>query len=133
MESEMTFIRAHETWDLMKLRRNRKALLCKWVFQLKQVSDSSGLKYKARIVTKGYRQEYGVDFDKVFSPVVKMTTLRFLLGVVTFEDLELLQLDVKTTFLHDDLDEEIYMEQPQGSRHQAVNISYVGYGRACTD
>jgi ATP-binding cassette subfamily B (MDR/TAP) protein 1 len=73
------------------------------------VSDSSDPKYKARIVAKGFRQEYGVDFNEVFSPVVKLSTLRFLLGVVTQEDLELLQLDVKTAFLHGDLAEEIYM------------------------
>jgi hypothetical protein len=78
------------------------------------VSDSSSPKYKAHIVAKEFRQEYGVDFDEVFSPVVKMTTFRFLLGVVVLEDLELLQLDVKTTFFHGDLDEQIYMEQPQG-------------------
>jgi hypothetical protein len=78
------------------------------------VSDSSDPKYKARIVAKGFRQEYGVDFDEIFSPVVKLSTLRFLLGIVAHEDSELLQLDVKTTFLHGDLDEEIYMEQPQG-------------------
>jgi ATP-binding cassette subfamily B (MDR/TAP) protein 1 len=110
MESEMNSIRANETWDLVELSRNRKALPYKWVYRLKQVSDSSSPKYKACIVAKGFRQEYGVDFDEVFSPVVKMTTLRFLLGVVALEDLELLQLDVKTAFLHGDLDEEIYME-----------------------
>jgi ATP-binding cassette subfamily B (MDR/TAP) protein 1 len=52
-----------------------------------------------------------VDFNEVFSPVVKLPTLRFLLGVVALDDLELLQLDVKTAFLHGHLDEEIYMEQ----------------------
>jgi ATP-binding cassette subfamily B (MDR/TAP) protein 1 len=123
MESEMNSIRANETWDLVELPRNQKALPCRWVFRLKQVPDSSGPKYKVRIVAKGFRKEYGVDFDEVFSPVVKMTTLRFLLGVVALEDLELLQLDVKTAFLHGDLDEEIYMEQRKALRHQAVNIS----------
>ena len=71
-------------------------------------------KYKAKLVVKGFRQQYGVDFDEIFSPVVKMTTLRFLLGIVTVEDLELIQLHMKTTFLHGDLEEKIYMEQPQG-------------------
>ena len=66
--------------------------------------------YKARLVAKGLRQEYGVDFDEIFSPVVKITTLHFMLGVVAADNLELIQLDVKTTFLHGDLQEEIYME-----------------------
>jgi hypothetical protein len=114
MDSEMNSIRVNKTWDLVKLPWNRRALPCKWVYQLKQVSDSSSPKYKARIVAKGFRQEYGVDFNEVFSPVVKITTLRFLLSVVAIEDLELFQLDVKTSFLHGNLDDKIYMEQPQG-------------------
>ena len=84
------------------------------VFCLKQTTDSASPKYKAKIVAKGFWQEYGVDFDEVFSPVLKMTTLCFLLGVVAVENFELLQLDVKTTFLHSELGEEIYMEQHQG-------------------
>ena len=55
-----------------------------------------------------------VDFDEIFSPVVKMTTLRFMLDVMAANNLELIQLDVKTTFLHSDLKEEMYMEQPKG-------------------
>ena len=59
---------------------------------------------------KGFRQQYGVDFDEIFSLVVKMTILRFMLGVVAAENFELIQLDIKTVFLHIDLKEEIYME-----------------------
>ena len=71
-------------------------------------------KYKPRLVAKGFRQEYGVDFDEIFSLVVKMTTLRFMLRVMAADNLDLIQLDVKTTFVHGDLQEEIYMEQPKG-------------------
>ena len=70
-------------------------------------------KYKAKLVVKGFRQEYGVDFDKSFSPVVKMTTLRFMLGNLVAKNLDLIQLDVKLVILHGDLKEEIYMEKPK--------------------
>ena len=63
---------------------------------------------------KGFRQEYGTDFNEIFSPLVKMTTFRFMLGLVAANNLELIQLDVKTTSLHADLEEEIYMDQPKG-------------------
>ena len=71
-------------------------------------------KIKAKLVAKGFREEYDVDFDEIFSLVVKMTTLRFMLGVVAVDNLEWIQLDVKMDFLHGDLKEEIYMEQPKG-------------------
>ena len=110
----MHSIRPNKTWHLVELPKNRRALPCKWVYRLNETSDSTNPKYKARLVVKGLRQEYGVDFDKIFSPMMKMTTLRFMLGVVAADNLELIQLDVKTTFLHGDLKEEIYMEQPKG-------------------
>ena len=103
MESEMHSIRANKTWDLVELPKNRRVLLCKWVYRLKETSDSTNPKYKARLVAKGFRQEYGVNFDEIFSPVVKMTTLLFMLVVMAANNLELIQLDVKTTFLHGDL------------------------------
>ena len=61
---------------------------------------------------KGFKQEHGVDYDEIFSSVVRMNTLRMLVGFVATEDLELEQLDVKTTFLYGDLEEDIYMSQP---------------------
>ena len=114
MKSEMDSIHQNQTWELVELLARRKPLPCKWVFRYKYVSDSEKPKYKARLVAKGFKQEYGVDYDEIFSPVVKMTTLRLLLGVVATEDLELEQMDVKTTFLHGDLEEDIYMSQPAG-------------------
>ena len=71
-------------------------------------------RYKARLVVKGFAQKKGIDFDEIFSLVVKMTSIRTILSLVVAEDLHLEQLDVKTAFLHGDLEEEIYMQQPQG-------------------
>ena len=71
-------------------------------------------KYKARLVTKGFKQQQGIDFEEIFSPVVKMTSLRCVLALAAKEDMELVQMDVRTAFLHGDLHEEIYMQQPEG-------------------
>ena len=84
----------------------------KWVFMLKKDSEKL-VKYKARLVVKGFSQKHGVDFDEIFSPVVKMSSIRVVLGLVSSLDLELGQLNVKTAFLHGDLEEEIYMVQPE--------------------
>ena len=76
------------------------------------------------MVAKGFKQQHGVDFDEIFSPMVKMTTLRVVLGLVAIEDMELVQMDVKIAFPHGDLEEDVYMAQPEGyeqpSREQLV-------------
>lgn len=66
------------------------------------------------MVAKGYSQRKGIDYDEVFSPVVRHTSIRILLTLVASYDMELEQMDVKTAFLHGDLEEVIYMEQPEG-------------------
>ena len=80
----------------------------------KAIDNASKPRYKARLVAKGFRQQEGVNFEEIFSPVVKMTTLRCVLALVAQFDIELVQMDVKTAFLHGDLQEEIYMQQPEG-------------------
>ena len=69
-------------------------------------------KYKAQLVANGYSQVEGIDFGEIFSPIAKLTSIRFLLSLVVAFDLEVEQMDVKTMFLHGDLDEEIYMKRP---------------------
>ncbi|KAM1048568.1 hypothetical protein ACFX14_027616 [Malus domestica] len=112
MESEMDSLLKNNTYELVELPKGRKALKNKWVFKLK--NDDNMTRYKARLVVKGFGQKKGVDFDEIFSPVVKMTSIRVILGMAASMDLELEQLDVKTAFLHGNLEEEIYMEQPKG-------------------
>ncbi|MCO5601484.1 hypothetical protein L7F22_055605 [Adiantum nelumboides] len=109
MQSEYNLIVENETWDLVELPPGKNALPCKWVYKKKYTSEDPKPKYKARLVAKGFKQQKAVDFDEIFSPVVKMTTLCTMLGLVAIQDMELVQMDVKTTFLHGDLDETVYM------------------------
>ena len=83
------------------------------MFKLKNDNEKL-LKYKTRLVVKGFDQKQGIDFDEIFSPVVKMCSIQVILGLAASMNLELEQLDVKTAFLHGDLNEEIFMEQPEG-------------------
>jgi hypothetical protein len=76
--------------------------------------DGGKKRHKDRLVVNGFAQKKGIDFDELFSLVVKMTSIKTILSLVAIEDLHLEQLDVKETFLHGDLEEEIYMQQPQG-------------------
>ena len=77
---------------------------------MKVTTNDGKPKYKARLVAKGFRQQQGVDFEEIFSPIVKMTTLHCVLALAAREDMELVQMDVKTAFLHGDLHEDIYMQ-----------------------
>ncbi|KAL8104982.1 hypothetical protein AgCh_028950 [Apium graveolens] len=113
MDEEMSSLEKNETWSLTELPAGKKALHNKWVFRIKEEHDGSK-RYKARLVVKGYQQKKGIDYTDIFSPVVKMTTVRIVLSIVAAEELHLEQLDVKTVFLHGDLEDDIYMVQPEG-------------------
>ena len=114
MEDEMQSLYDNHTFELVKLPKGKRALKNKWVYRVKQEENTSQPRYKARLVVKGFSQRKGVDFDDIFSPVVKMSSIRVVLGLAASLDLEIEQMDVKTAFLHGELEEEIYMEQPEG-------------------
>lgn len=114
MKEETNALEKNKSWDLAKLPKGRKVVGCKWVYKLKKGVDDKIVRYKARLVAKGCSQKEGIDFHEVFSLVVKLVSIWVVLALVALLDLELEQLDVKTMFLHGDLDEEIYMEQLEG-------------------
>ena len=113
MDDEMRSLEKNDTWVLTELPTGKRALLIKWVFKIKTEPDGKR-RFKARLVVKGYSQRKGIDYAKIFSPVVKLTSIRILLSIVSSENLHLQQMDVKIAFLHGDLDKEIYMKQPEG-------------------
>ncbi|MCO5591877.1 hypothetical protein L7F22_045870 [Adiantum nelumboides] len=90
MKSKMDSLHKNGTWDLVPLPKEKKALPCKWVYKMKVVLRDDNPKYKARLVAKSFKQEHGIDFDEIFLAVVKMTTLCMVLGLVTHEDMELI-------------------------------------------
>jgi hypothetical protein len=114
MDEEMTSLLENGTWELGKLPEGAKALPMKWVYKIKRDAQENVERYKARLVAKGYLQREGIDFEEVYAPMSKHTTLRALLAVVAERDLVLHQLNVKTAFLNGELEEEIYMQQAQG-------------------
>eukprot|EP00253_Pinus_taeda_P025325 PITA_25325 len=107
---EMASLHKNEAWDLVELPAGRKPIGSKWVFKNKKNAEGKVEKYKARLVAKGYSQVLGIDFGDIFSPVAKVTSIRLLLSVVDVFDFEVELMDVKTIFLHGDLEEEIYMK-----------------------
>ncbi|GAA0162524.1 transmembrane signal receptor [Lithospermum erythrorhizon] len=120
MEEEIQSLHKNKTWEVVPLLVGKTAIGCKWVYKRKEdPSKPDSIRYKARLVAKRFAQKEGVDYNEIFSPVVKHTSIRVLLSLVARGNLELEQLDVKTTFLHGDLDEEIYMYQPEGYKVEA--------------
>ena len=104
----------NDVWDLVKLPHGYKPVECKWVFKAKRDFSRQIERYKVRLVVKGYSQREGIDFKETFSPVSTKDSFRVIMAIVAHFDLELHQMDVKTTFLNGDLDEDVYMEQPTG-------------------
>ncbi|KAL0543593.1 hypothetical protein IC582_018693 [Cucumis melo] len=114
MDQEIDAIRRNETWELIKLPTNKKALGVKWVYITKLKSDGNVEKYKARLVVKGYKQEYGVDYEEMFAPMTRIETIRLILSLAVQNGWKVYQKDVKSAFLNGHLKEEIFVAQPLG-------------------
>lgn len=109
MKEEIASLGKNRTWTLTDLPEGRKAIRNKWVFTIKRGSDGSIQRYKARLVVKGCSQKPGVDYEEVYSPVVRYATIRYLMALAVKFDLDVDQMDVVTAFLQSELgDEELY-------------------------
>lgn len=114
MREELTSIESNGTWVLCDLPKGHKPIGLKWVYKLKKDPDGAIVKHKARLVTKGYVQRQGVDFDEVFAPVARMESVRLLVALAAEFKWKIHHMDVKSAFLNGDLNEEVYVCQPPG-------------------
>nr|GEU45006.1 zinc finger, CCHC-type [Tanacetum cinerariifolium] len=114
IDDEIGSIMENNTWVLSDLPPGCKPLGCKWIFKMKMKVDGTLDMFKARLVIQGFRQKKGTDYFDTYAPVARITTIRLLLALVAIHNLVIHQIDLKTTFLNGDLDEEVYMKQPEG-------------------
>ena len=114
MDAEIQSMYSNGVWTLVDPPEGIKPIGCKWIYKKKRGPDGNVETFKARLVAKGYNQKEGIDFDETFSPVAMLKTIRILLSIAAALDYEIWQMDVKTAFLNGNLDERIYMQQPEG-------------------
>ncbi|XP_023641965.1 uncharacterized protein LOC111831564 [Capsella rubella] len=111
---ELAALELNHTWDIESLPQGKNVVGCKWVFTIKYNPDGTVERYKARLVAQGFTQQEGLDYLDTFSPVAKLTNVRYILALTAAKGWSLTQMDVSNAFLHRELDEEIFMSLPQG-------------------
>ena len=100
MQIEMESMKSNDVWDLVELPKDRKPVGCRWVFKRKMDAYDRIERYKARLVAQGFSQRKGLDYDELFSPVIRFESVRTLIAVSVQKGLKLHQLDITTAFLN---------------------------------
>lgn len=114
MQKEVDSIEKNNTWEKVKMPENAEVLSTRWVFAMKPYEEKIQDKYKARLVVRGFAQKESFEYDQIYSPVARMSTIRTLLSVGIQNMHYFEQLDVKTAFLNGELKETIYVYPPEG-------------------
>ena len=114
MRSEMESMKVIDIWTLVDPPEGVKPVGCKWVFKKKRGADGKVETYKVHLIVKDYRQHYGIDYDEIFSPIAVLKSIQIMLAIAAYLDYEVWQMVVKISFLNRELNEEVYMIQPEG-------------------
>ncbi|GAA0147368.1 transmembrane signal receptor [Lithospermum erythrorhizon] len=133
MDAEINSIIKNKTWTLTDLPAHYKTIGVKWIYKTKRDEKGDIVKHKARLVAKGYSQKEGIDYTEVYAPVARMDTVRMIISVAAHKGWKIMQLDVKSAFLHRELIEDVYVEQPRGyeskgKKHMVYKLHKALYG-----
>ncbi|GJV64515.1 putative ribonuclease H-like domain-containing protein [Tanacetum coccineum] len=114
MQEELLQFKLQEVWTLVDLPNRKRAIGTKWVFRNKKDERGIVIRNKARLVAQGYTQEEGIDYDEVFAPVARIEAIGLFLAFASFKDFMVYQMEVKSDFLYEKIEEEVYVCQPPG-------------------
>jgi hypothetical protein len=114
MQEELNQFEQMKVWRLVHRPKGKTIIGTKWVFKNKKDEDGVVVRNKARLVAKGYRQKEGIDYDETFAPVARLEAIRIFLAYAAHRNFTVFQMDVKTAFLNGELQEEVYVSQPEG-------------------
>jgi hypothetical protein len=114
MNEEYDSILKNDVWTVVPRPHGKSVVTSKWLYKIKHAADGSIEKYKARFVVRGFSQKEGIDYDEIFAPVARYTSIRIIISLATVFGWKLHQMDVKTAFLNGEVEQEVYIEQPEG-------------------
>ena len=114
MMEEYESIMKNDVWEVVSRPDGKSVVTSKWIFKIKHAADGSIDKYKARFVARGFSQKEGVDYEEKFASVARYTSIRMIIALASAMGWRLHQMDVKTTFLNGEIEEEVYVEKLDG-------------------
>jgi hypothetical protein len=123
MTEEYQSIMKNEVWEIAPRLKSKDVVSSRWLFKIKHVVDGSIEKYKERFVVHGFSQKEGIDYEKTFAPVARYTSIKTIIALATKMKWKLHQMDVKKNFLNGVIEEELYIEKPQGFEVERQEVS----------
>jgi hypothetical protein len=107
-----TSIMKNDVWDIVPRPEGNSVVSSRWLYKIKHAEDGGIEKFEVRFVARGFSYREGVDYDETFALVVRYTSIREIMSLVSFMGWRIHQMDVKTTFLNEIIEEEVHIEQP---------------------
>jgi hypothetical protein len=114
MNEEYDSILKNDVWIVVPRPHGKSVVTSKWLYKIKHATDGSVEKYKARFVARGFSQKEGIDYDEIFAPVARYSSIRIIISLATVFGWKLHQMDINTAFLNGEVEQEVYIEQPEG-------------------